>query len=741
MQTPNRTRSRAQEYLTGTVERIRFASAETGWCCVTVRRDDGAKTTVVGTAPGINVGEAVECRGEWRNHPKYARQFAAQSLLATPPASASALERYLASGAVEGIGPHYAKKLVERFGDKLPTILDERPQMISALRGIGPKRLQQISASWSKEKQKREIVMFLVEHGLGAQRAAQLHRRYGERAINVLRGNPYRLAEDVRGIGFAIADRIARQLGFDARHPKRLYAGLRHVMLVQASRGDCAVDEDVLLRKTSRLLEVPMEVVEAALEVAINKSQFVPERSEENHWIFLPRLHEAEIDVAARVRALSEGKLPWGDLNPGPVIRAAERRAELTLSASQRDAIKAVLRHKFSIITGGPGSGKTTITRLLVEVLDDRIGEIALCAPTGRAARRLSEATGREAMTVHRLLGAVPGRSRFSRNAGNPLEADVLLVDEWSMGDVELTRALLDAAPDECAVIMVGDADQLPSVGPGKVFLDLIESRVVPTVRLTEIHRQAAQSHIVVNAHRVNCGTLPIDSADGNTDFHFIVENEGARIGDLLEEIVCRQLPEQYGLDALRDVQVLTPMRRGPLGTIELNQRLQRRLNPNALVPVSLSDRAFAMGDRVVQQSNNYDKGVYNGDTGFVAGIHNESKVLRVQFDTRITDYSFDELEELMPAYALTVHKSQGSEYLCVVIPVVWEHYIMLSKRLLYTAITRGKERVVLVGQQKALRVAVGRSPGVRRLTALSQRLADAFAKGTLIAAMTSSRR
>ena len=728
MHTPSDRRSRVQERLAGTVDRIRFASTETGWCCVSVRRDDGAKATVVGTAPGISVGEAVECRGEWRDHPKYGRQFAAETLLATPPANASALERYLASGAVEGIGAHYAKKLVERFGENLPRILDERPQMIEALRGIGPERRRRISAGWCKQRQKREVVMFLAEHGLGPHRAARLHRRYGERAINVLRGNPYRLAEDFRGIGFTIADRIARQLGFDSHHPKRLHAGLRDVMLLHTSRGDCAVVQDVLVRKASGLLEVPAEVVEAAVEVAIDKSRFVRERSGADSWIFLPHLHAAEIEVAERVHALRGGTLPWGHLNAERVIRAAERRASLTLSASQRTAIETVLRHKFSIITGGPGSGKTTITRLLVEIFDGRIGEIALCAPTGRAARRLSEATAREAMTVHRLLGGAPGTGGFLRNRENPLAVSVLLVDEWSMGDIELTRALLDAAPDECAVIMVGDADQLPSVGPGKVFVDLIESGVVATVRLTEIHRQAAESHIVLNAHRVNHGELPIESPDPTTDFHFIVENDAARLGDLLEDVVCRELPQHYGLDPLRDVQVLTPMRRGSLGTMQLNQRLQRRLSPSGSVAVSFSDRAFAVGDRVVQQSNNYDKGVYNGDAGFISAIDSESKRLRVRYDTGVVNYGFDELDELMLAYALTVHKSQGSEYRCVVIPVAWEHYIMLSKRLLYTAITRGRERVVLIGQQKALRVGVSSSPGVQRLTALQRRLAETFA-------------
>ena len=486
----------------------------------------------------------------------------------------------------------------------------------------------------------------------------------------------------------------------------------------------------MLIKRTARLLQLKPDPVIAQLRECLNDGRLQAEVINDEHLIYSPQLRQAEIEVAERLYQLSRGSLPWSSFNVEAEIHQVETRLGIRLSQSQRRAVVDLASHKVCVITGGPGSGKTTLTKVLLGILSARVDTIVLCAPTGRAARRLTEATGRDATTIHRLLKGAPGARRFAFNEESPLDVGTIKADEMSMVDIDLTNALLKATPDRAAVIFVGDADQLPSVGPGKVLMDMIHSGVIPVVRLTEIHRQAQHSSIVVNAHRVNNALLPVTTNSDDEDFHFYPIDEPGEIGDALERLVCDTLPNRYGFNPQEDIQVLSPMRKGALGTQELNRRLQNRLNPAHGDYLQIGDTRLSVGDRVVQVVNDYEKLVYNGDNGLVTEIDKTNKTLTAVMEGVSIEYDFDEAHALMLAYALTVHKSQGSEYKAVVMPICQEHYILLSKRLLYTGITRGIQLVVLVGQDKALKIAVNSTRGEQRITGLETRLRERFARG-----------
>ena len=716
--------------LRGVVDAVRFSSAESGWACLVIEDDHGTKHTVVGTGHGINPGESVACEGQWTRHAKFGHQFKASAIVPAPPDNTSALEKYLASGAVAGIGEHYAKRLVSVFGERLPKILDHDARQLEGISGIGPERRKRIAESWRSQSEVRDIMMFLQSHGLGPQRAAQIHRRYGKNAAALITANPYRLAEDFHGIGFKLADDTALTFGLRKDDPKRLYAGLRETLNNHRLRGDCAAPEAMLIKRTARLLQLKPDPVIAQLRECLNDGRLQAEVINDEHLIYSPQLRQAEIEVAERLYQLSRGSLPWSSFNVEAEIHQVETRLGIRLSQSQRRAVVDLASHKVCVITGGPGSGKTTLTKVLLGILSARVDTIVLCAPTGRAARRLTEATGRDATTIHRLLKGAPGARRFAFNEESPLDVGTIKADEMSMVDIDLTNALLKATPDRAAVIFVGDADQLPSVGPGKVLMDMIHSGVIPVVRLTEIHRQAQHSSIVMNAHRVNNALLPVTTNSVDEDFHFYPIDEPGEIGDALERLVCDTLPNRYGFNPQEDVQVLSPMRKGALGTQELNRRLQNRLNPAHGDYLQIGDTRLSVGDRVVQVVNDYEKLVYNGDNGLVTEIDKTNKTLTAVMEGVSIEYDFDEAHALMLAYALTVHKSQGSEYKAVVMPICQEHYILLSKRLLYTGITRGKQLVVLVGQDKALKIAVNSTRGEQRITGLETRLRERFARG-----------
>ncbi len=720
-----------QERLAGNIERVTFHSPETGFCVLRVKvRGYRDLITVTGAAAAVSAGEAVECAGVWFNDPRYGMQFKASALHIVPPSTAEGIEKYLASGLVRGIGPQFARRLVRAFGEQVFEVIEQSPERLAELPGIGPKRKAQLIAAWSAQRVIRDIMVFLHTHGIGTARAVRIYKTYGATAIAQIRENPYCLALDIRGIGFKTADDLARQLGIPRESLWRAQAGVRHVLLELCRQGHCAAPQTQLLERTAELLEISPTIIEEAILRELQAGRLQAESIDDRICLFPAPLHRAEVGVARQLLRLLEGRPRWGGVAMEQAIPWVEARTGLTLSESQRRAVVCACNSKVTIITGGPGVGKTTVLNSILTILRARRVQICLCAPTGRAAKRLAEATGSDAKTIHRLLETDPQTGGFKRNQDAPLQADLVVLDEMSMVDISLAHHLLRAIPDHAAVLLVGDVDQLPSVGPGAVLADLIASGCLPTVRLTEIFRQAATSRIITNAHRINRGQLPeqVDSFAEPSDFYFISEATPEAIHDRLLAVVTEQLPRYFGLHPSRDIQVLSPMNRGPLGTRALNAVLQEQLNPQAEPKLSRFGWTFAPGDKVMQMVNNYTKEVFNGDIGWIARIDPTEEVVTVDFDGRMVDFEFGELDELALAYAATIHKSQGSEYPAVVIPLATQHYLLLERNLLYTAVTRGKQRVVIIGQPKALAMAVKTVQARRRLTHLAVRLAEAQA-------------
>jgi len=708
------------------VERIAFHSEESGFCVLKVRiAHQSDITTVVGTTPTVNPGEQIECEGSWVNDLTYGLQFKAIKLRVIPPTTLEGIEKYLGSGMIRGIGSHFARRLVEAFGDRVFQVIEDEPGRLLELEGIGPKRQGLVTEAWSEQKSIREIMVFLQSHGVGTARAVRIYKTYGDLAIDRVRENPYRLALDIQGIGFTTADAIGLHLGIPRDSLIRARAGIHHVLQTLASEGHCAARQDDLLSRSMDLLDMVAPTVTEAIELEVADRNLIAEGIAGESVIFLKPFHRAETAVASHLLRLRLGTPSWGAVDPNQVISWVENNTDLHLSASQRNAVTSVLQGKVTVITGGPGVGKTTIVKGIVKVIQARGGRVLLCAPTGRAAKRLKESTGTEAKTIHRLLEFDPKQFGFRRSLMNPLETDLLIVDESSMVDVVLMSQLLRALPDATGLLLVGDVDQLPSVGPGAVLQDIIESGVIPTVRLTEIFRQAANSRIIVNAHRINQGGS-IETPNGKEleDFYFIPASSPAEIYEKLLQVVTTRIPKRFGLNPIRDIQVLTPMNRGSLGTRSLNIELQRHLNANAEPSVSRFGWTYARGDKVIQTVNNYDKEVFNGDIGQIVSIDTEEGLLQIVFDGRTVLYDFGELDEIALAYATSIHKSQGSEYPAVVIPLSNQHFTLLERNLLYTAVTRGKKLVVLIGQRGALNTAIQNANSKRRLTYLRARLA-----------------
>ena len=710
------------EALAGLVERVTFHNAETGFCVLRVKvRGQRDPVTVVGHAALISAGEFISGSGTWVNDRTHGLQFKATFLKATAPTTLEGIEKYLGSGMIRGIGPVNARKLVAAFGEAVFDLIEQQPDRLREVTGIGPKRAARIVAGWAEQKVIREIMLFLHSNGVGTSRAVRIYKTYGPQAVEVVSENPYRLARDIRGIGFRTADQIAARLGIEPTAMIRVRAGISFALAEAMEQGHCGLPEAELVDLAQGLLEIPGELVRTALGLELEAGDVVADTLEGQRCIFLAGLYRAEREIAERLRHLAVGAPPWPAIDADKAIPWVEGRTGLTLAESQRAAVRLALAAKVLVITGGPGVGKTTLVNSILKIVAAKEPEIALCAPTGRAAKRLAESTGREATTIHRLLEADPKEGGFKRTDLHPLDCDLLVVDETSMVDVPLMRALLKALPEGAALLLVGDVDQLPSVGPGQVLADVIASGALPVVRLTEVFRQAAGSRIVTNAHLINQGKMPDLKPQEGSDFYFVEAADPETGLEKLLAMVRDRIPRRFGLDPVRDVQVLCPMNRGGLGARSLNIALQKALNPPGEVRVERFGWTFGPGDKVMQVANDHPREVYNGDLGIVRRIDLEDGELVVDYEGRKIAYGFGELDELVLAYATTVHKSQGSEYPAVVIPVTTQHYPMLQRNLVYTAVTRGKRLVVLVGQKKALSIAVRGQQTRRRWSKLQE--------------------
>ncbi|HOQ98813.1 MAG TPA: ATP-dependent RecD-like DNA helicase [Anaerolineae bacterium] len=717
------------QVLEGTIERFTYQNPENGYTVARLQPKGKAyEVTAVGTLAGAAVGELVRLRGYWRSHPEYGRQFEVRAFSVSLPATIEGIRKYLGSGLIKGIGPVNASRIVDAFGLATLDVIESDPGRLRQVPGVGPKRAELIRKGWEEQRSIKEIMIFLQGQGIGTGLAVRIFKCYGNQALEVVQHDPYRLAQDVHGIGFKTADKVAHALGMPADSPQRIQAGLQHVLGTFCDEGHCFASQPQLIARAAELLEVPAPACQAQLAALIAREALIAE----NDAVYLPAFHQAEVSVARKLRLLQSAArdrlAQFRGIDWTRAFAWLQQQSALTLVQPQMDAVRMALSEKVSILTGGPGTGKSTIVGSLIALLAAKQGSVLLAAPTGRAAKRLSETSGLEARTIHRLLEYNPGATKaFVRDRDNPLDADLIIVDEASMIDILLMNHLLRAVEAGSHLLLVGDVDQLPSVGPGNVLRDLIASEVIPVTRLTTIFRQAAGSAIVANAHRINRGEAPLTSREIH-DFYMFREPDPARAADLVIDLVARRIPGKFGLDRQEGIQVLSPMHRGAAGVGELNRRLQERLNPPApsKPEVAHGARTFRLGDRVMQVRNNYDKKVFNGDLGRVAAVDLEDKTLAVDFDSERVEYEFLQLDELAHAYAASVHKAQGCEFPAVVIPLLNQHYLLLQRNLLYTGVTRARQLVVLVGSPKAVAMAVRNDRIAKRNTRLAQRMREA---------------
>ena len=665
------------ESLSGLIERVTFFNEDSGYAVLKVKaKGHRDNVTVVGSLPSVSAGEWVTAEGRWVQDREFGLQFRAEMLNATAPTTKEGIEKYLGSGMVKGIGQVYAKKLVEKFSERIFDIIESESARLEEVEGIGPKRRKRIKDAWAEQKVIRQIIVFLHSNGVSTSRAVRIFKTYGQDAIEKVRANPYSLAKDIHGIGFKTADQIAQKIGIPVDSLIRGCAGLSHVLMEATGQGHCALPVELLRDEAGKLLLVEDKIITEALERTLANKDLVKEMISGQELIFLPHLKRAEEIIAGRIRSLGSMQPAFPAIDFDKAVVWCQDKTGKALAPSQREALKLALTSRALIITGGPGVGKTTLVNAILLILRAKKVMCLLCAPTGRASKRLSETTGVEAKTIHRLLEVQPATGSFGRNEANPIDCELLVVDETSMVDVSLMANLLRALPPKASLLLVGDIDQLPSVGPGMVLRHLIESKVVPVVRLTEVFRQAANSRIIINAHRINAGNMPEFSASGDgSDFFFIDRDEPDQIAATLVQMVKTRIPAKFRFDPIRDVQVLCPMNRGSLGVRELNVRLQNELNPaRADEPiVEKFGWQFRHRDKVIQTENDYDKDVFNGDIGQIVKIDAMEKEVTIRFDQREVVYDYGELDEISLAYAITIHKSQGSEFPVIVTPLAMQ--------------------------------------------------------------------
>ncbi|MCX7828514.1 MAG: ATP-dependent RecD-like DNA helicase [Thermanaerothrix sp.] len=707
----------------GEVLEVSYRDDLAGYTVAKVATTEGETVTVVGSFPQIMAGERLSLWGRWVTHQRYGLQFRAEKLHVEMPVSEEGLVRYLSSGLLPGVGPSVARRIVEAFGADTLEVLDNQPERLLDIPGVGPKRLEEIRKRWEEHRQRRGVMMEIMEYGIGFSMSDRIFCAYGDLAPQVIRSNPYQLAYDVKGIGFVTADQIAKTIGFDDHAPERLDAGLMFVLRRSIEDGHSMLPEEELLRAAERLLNVKGELLPQRLKFLCQMGTLEVENLGGMECVYHPLLKRAEEEVARAVKDLAASGGPRLKRELDLMISALEAQWGMTLEDAQREAVKGALSHRIFVITGGPGTGKTTLLRFTTALCQSMGLEVLLMAPTGRAAKRMSEVTGLEASTIHRALGYDPRSGGFQRGRGAPLEADVVMVDEFSMVDLPLFHGLLSALGEGCSLVLVGDCNQLPSIGPGTVLNDLISSGAVPKVELSGVFRQAGQSLVVSNSYRILRGEeLDMPSLDDGFDFAFVEEEDPIAAAELVAELVGYEIPRRTGLDPMWDVQVLTPMHKGDVGARALCLKLQEVLNPSG-EPLRRGEGAIRRGDKVIQLRNDYDLDIYNGDIGIVREAHGDGLVL--DFEGRPVKLGPDGERSIALAYALTIHKSQGSEYPAVVVPILPQHASMLRRNLLYTALTRAKRLAVLVGSRRAVSMAVNAKSDVRRYGALRWRLSS----------------
>ena len=714
----------------GLLERISYHNEENDFVVAKLREKEKKElTTIIGNLSGINSGESLKLTGKWVHNKRFGEQFQVETFEVTVPATLLGIQKYLASGLIKGIGSIMSERIVEKFGLHTLEVIEKKPERLSEVEGIGPKRISMIIKAWVEHKEIKEIMIFLQGHGVSAAYSAKIYKQYGDQSIETVRENPYRLANDIYGVGFITADKIAQNLGIDRNSLIRAKAGLIYILNRLTEEGHVYYPESQLIHKAKEILSVDEEIIILAVkELSKEKELFLEDLDPDGNLkaVYLAPFHVAETGVAQMLMNLKESPSNIRPIHPEKAIEWVQQKLNIELGRRQEEAVLLAATSKGLIITGGPGTGKTTLITAILRIFQQMKLRVLLAAPTGRAAKRMNEATGWEAKTIHRLLEYSPRKGGFKKDQDDPLEADVVIIDETSMVDTLLMYHLLKAIQSHAHLILVGDVDQLPSVRPGNVLKDIIRSGKFTVVRLTEIFRQAQESMIVVNAHKVNQGQLPvlkeIDKPE-KTDFQFIQEEDPEKILQNILDLCSERIPRQFRFHPLREIQVLAPMHKGIIGVANLNIELQKRLNPGQS-GITRGAWNFRLGDKVMQIVNNYDKDVFNGDIGWISKIDPEEREVVIDFDGRPVPYDYSDLDEVVLAYAVSVHKSQGSEYPVVILPVVTQHYMLLQRNLIYTGITRAKKMVIMIGTKKALAIAIRNNKPQRRYTLLSERLA-----------------